>query len=149
MVIPNGCWSVRPTRATGFSLLEVVLGGLIVSTALAGMAMLWMTHQRVLRQSRDRLMANFILQAEMERCLAQGFHAIPAIAAEDPQEIVTERSFGTSSGTATSTTAFTTDVDFENNTSESLRRVWVNVTYEDPRKGRQILELETLVFKNE
>ncbi|MFA5507394.1 MAG: hypothetical protein WC314_22680 [Vulcanimicrobiota bacterium] len=140
---------MKPTRALGFSLLEVILGGLIMGAALTGMATLWMTHQRVLRESRDRLMATFILQSEMERCLAQGFHSIPAVAAEDPQEVVTERTFGTTRGTNTTTTSFLTDVFFENNGDETMRRVWVTVTYEDSRHGLRTLELETFVFKNE
>lgn len=126
----------------GFSLLEVIIGAFIVTSVFSGVAALWMLHQRVMHQSRNRLIANFVLQSEMERVLAGGFYTVDDRAAEPPQVYTIVRTFR---GT-TQQVDFTTDIDFDTTPDLAVRKVWATVSFEEQNRGVQTITMESDVF---
>ncbi len=129
-------------RIGAFTLLEVIVGAFILVTVLMGVAMLWQTHQRSFHMSRNRLIANYILQAEMERVLAGGFYGIPDRADAEPQEFQVRRMVN---GTPQAST-FTTEVAYETSTVSTMRKVLVTVSFEEQNRGLQTLTFESDVF---
>lgn len=126
----------------GFSLLETLMGLLILSTMMVGVTSLWINHQRIFRQSRNHLIAQYVLQSEMERCVGSGYHELDDLVGEPPQVYTVTRKFKGSSQIST----FETDLELTSNAEESLRKVRATVIYDQPQVGQKQLKMETDVF---
>jgi type II secretory pathway pseudopilin PulG len=126
----------------GFSLLETLVGGVVLSVVLLGVSSVWVQHQRAFRQARNRMIADFLLQSEMEQVVAAGFYGLPDLAAAPPSIVDVKRQ----SASGLSTTKYETDVAFIPNTDDSLRKAVVTVSYPDKGGQTATLSAETDLF---
>jgi Tfp pilus assembly protein PilV len=109
----------------GLGLLEVIIGGFVLSVVLFGVSSVWVQHQLAYRQARNRMVADFLLQSEMERVVAGGYSSLPALAAEAPSNVEVKRK--TVSGL--SVTSYQSSVSMTSNPSGSIRKAVVTVNY--------------------
>ena len=63
-------------KPNGFSLLEILLGGILFSTVLVYLASIWGMHARIIGHTRDRMVANFIAGQQIENCITAGFRGV-------------------------------------------------------------------------
>lgn len=63
----------------GFSLLEVLLGGIIFSFMLVYLANVWGVHARTVGHTRARLIATFLAAQQLEDCITIGFRGVDAL----------------------------------------------------------------------
>lgn len=70
----------------GFSLLEVLLGGILFSTIMVYLASIWGIHARTMGHTRDRMVATFIAGQQIENCITAGFRNVDMMAAAGAQQ---------------------------------------------------------------
>lgn len=133
---------VRIDSQRGLGLLEVLVGAFLLSMVVLGVSSVWIQHQRAYRQTRDRMVADFLLQREMERVVAGGFSGLPDIADEAPNIIEIKR--GTPGGV--STVVYETDVSMSSNVDESIRKAVVEVKFPDRGGAPVTISAETDLF---
>jgi len=75
----------------GFSLLEVLLGGILFASLVVFFAGIWGLHARTVGHSRARIIATFIAAQQLENCITAGFRGVDYLAGENwqPQSITT------------------------------------------------------------
>ena len=126
----------------GLGLLEVIIGGFMLSVVLLGVSSVWVQHQLAYRQARNRMVADFLLQSEMERVVAGGYSSLPALAAEAPSTVEVKRK--TIGGL--SVTSYQSSITMSSNPSGSIRKAVVEVNYPGVGGEPVTLSAETDLF---
>lgn len=133
---------VGTSRASAVSLLEVIVGAFVLSMVLTAVGAVWIQHQRSYLQARDRMVADFLLQNELERVVAGGYRNLPSLTAEPPSTIDVQRQ--TAGGL--STARYRTTIAMASNGEGSIRKAVVTVEYPDRGGAPVSVSAETDLF---
>ena len=135
-------------KAKGFNLLEVVVGAFIFSVATIAMVTVWGTHYRAMAKSRNKIVANFLAEAVLERALAEGYNGLPNSDTTTQPQVMETTLNGT---TVDLTFDVTTDIQRVGNFNvtppareDKLKKVTVTVAWTDTT-GPSTVVLETIV----
>lgn len=132
----------------GFNLLEVVVGAFIFAITSVALLGVWGTHYRSLAKSRNKIVANFLAEAVIERAISDGYDGIA-----DNSSTTTTQTVTTGLNGQMIDVVYTVQTDtlrFGNVNvvaparEDKLKKVSVLVTWDEPG-GTNKVHIETVV----
>ena len=134
-------------RKRGFSLLEVLLGGVLFASLVVFFAGIWGLHARTVGHSRARILATFIAAQQLENCITAGFRGVDYLAGQAWQQ----QTITTIIGGQPRENRFEWKVEVQNHSSPTLsgllKAVKVRVRFEEDSRigGKKEVVYDTML----
>ncbi len=137
---------LKPGRASGHNLLEVIVASTILCTMVVFMLGLWSLYHSALNQSKNRLVATSLARSVLEQRVAGGYGSLTMILNSPQVQTTTSRS--QVRGRFVNVDFKTTFLAKDSALTPDLRNLQVTVEWTED-SGPKSLTYETVLFKTQ